>query len=112
METVEISSNSTAAASKRKMEALISIGAGGAVENALNKVINYQLAKYRHHIDQIKHELGIFEQNYKMSSAQFHRKFEAGELGDDGDFFEWSSLYENILLYEKRIQELGPLLNQ
>ena len=112
METVEISSNSATTASKRKMEALISLGAGKVVENALNKVISYQLAKYRNHIDQISCELEKFEKNYKMSSGQFYRKFEAGELGDDGDFIEWSSLYENILLYKKRIEELGSLVNR
>ncbi len=51
METVEISGDSTTAASRKKMDALISIGAGKVVENALNKVINYKLAKYRNHID-------------------------------------------------------------
>jgi hypothetical protein len=47
-----------------------------------------------------------------MSSEQFYKTFEAGELGDDEDFFEWSSLYENVLLYKKRIDELGPLANE
>jgi hypothetical protein len=112
METVEISSNSTTAASRKKMDTLISIGAGKVVENTLNKVINYQLAKYRNHIEQISGELEKFETNYKMSSEQFYKKFEAGELGDDEDFFEWSSLYENVLLYKKRIEELSPLVNE
>ena len=111
METVEISSHSTTAASRKKMDALISIGAGKVVENVLNKVINYQLAKYRNHIDQISLELEKFETNYKMSSEQFYKTFEAGELGDDEDFFEWSSLYENVLLYKKRVDELSPLAN-
>jgi hypothetical protein len=69
-------------------------------------------AKYRNHIEQISGELEKFETNYKMSSEQFYRDFEAGELGDDEDFFEWSSLYENVLLYKKRIEELGPLVNE
>jgi hypothetical protein len=112
METVEISSNSTAVASRKKMDTLISLGAGKVVENALNKVINYQLSKYRNHIEQICVELKKFETNYKMSSLQFYKKFETGELRDDEDFFEWSSLYENVLLYKKRIEELSPLVNE
>ncbi|NIM13462.1 MAG: hypothetical protein GTO45_15220 [Candidatus Aminicenantes bacterium] len=112
METVEASSQSTAAASRKKMDALISIGAEKVVDNALNKVISYQLAKYRKFIDQINHELETFEMNYKMSSEEFYNKFEAGELGDEGDFFEWSSLYENVLLYKDRIKELNPLVTE
>ena len=29
-----------------------------------------------------------------MDSATFYRRFEAGELGDAMDFFEWAGLYE------------------
>ena len=29
-----------------------------------------------------------------MESATFYRRFEAGELGDGMDFFEWAGLYE------------------
>jgi hypothetical protein len=112
METVEISNQTTAAASKKMIDALISIGAGKIVENALSKVISFQLAKYRNNIDQINRELEKFETSYKMSSEQFYRKFEAGELGDEEDFFEWSSLFENVLLYKKRIEELNSLVTE
>jgi len=39
-----------------------------------------------------------------MTSSRFYKKFEAGELGDSGDFFEWSGLYENMLLFRKRME--------
>jgi hypothetical protein len=29
-----------------------------------------------------------------MDSATFYQRFEAGELGDAMDFFEWAGLYE------------------
>ena len=41
-----------------------------------------------------------------MSSEACYRRFESGELGDGGDFFEWIGLYENVLLYKKRIEML------
>jgi hypothetical protein len=109
MQNIDMSSSSAAITSRKKMDALISIGAGEIIENTLNKLIHYQLAKYRNNISQINRELEKFEKNYEMSSNVFYRKFESGELGDDGDFFEWSSLYENVLLYEKRIVELESL---
>lgn len=112
METIEISNQATVAASKKMMDALISIGAGKIVENTLAKVVSFQLSKYRNSIDQINRELEKFETAYKMSSEQFYQKFEAGQLGDDEDFFEWSGLYENVLLYRKRIEDLGSLVNE
>jgi hypothetical protein len=92
--------------SRQKIDTLVSIGAGGIVENTLNKIISYQLSKYRNNIAEISRELGKFEKTYNMSSEEFHRKFESGELGDEADFFEWSGLYENVLLYEKRTKKL------
>ncbi len=41
-----------------------------------------------------------------MSSEECYQRFQSGELGDDGDIFEWVALYENVVLYRKRIQEL------
>ncbi len=72
----------------------------------MNKLTGSQVAKYRSNIDQINRELEQFENKYNMSSELFYREFEAGKLGDEGDYFEWSSLYENILLYQARIKKI------
>ena len=50
-------------------------------------------------IQQIRPELEVFEKRFKMSSEECYAQFTAGTLGDDGDIFEWVSLYENVLLY-------------
>ncbi|MGE5343210.1 MAG: hypothetical protein ACM3SY_17195 [Candidatus Omnitrophota bacterium] len=106
MQTVGNYDKTSETMARRKIDTLISIGAGGIVDNTLSKLIRYQLSKYRDHIIQIKCELEKFETTYHMTSEEFYQKFEAGELGDDADFFEWSGLYENVLLYRNRIQEL------
>ena len=105
----QVSNQEVVNASRKKIDALISIGAGEILENTLNKVVNYQLTKYKDNIVQINRELEKFENTYKMASQEFYRKFEAGELGDGADFFEWSSLYENIRLYEGRMKKLESL---
>lgn len=111
MQTTGISAASAAHAStSKKIDALLSIGAGEIVDNTLNKLISYQLSKYRDNIAQIKRELETFETNYNMSSEEFYRAFESGKLGDEGDYFEWSSLYENVLLYEDRIKKMASLV--
>lgn len=72
----------------------------------MNKLIAFQIAKYRSNIKQIRYELSRLEAKYKISSEDFFRKFESGELGDDADYFEWGGLYENVLLYTERISTL------
>ncbi len=64
---------------------------------------------YRENTDQFNRELEKFESHYKMTSNRFYRKFEAGELEDSGVFFEWSGLYENMLVFRERIDELEAL---
>jgi len=44
----------------------------------------------------IEDQLKNFEEKYQMSSEHFHRRFQAGELGDGIDFFEWNTYYEML----------------
>jgi hypothetical protein len=47
-------------------------------------------------VEDLKHRLKEFEEKYQMLSEHFHERFQAGELGDDIDFFEWNSYYEML----------------
>ncbi|MBP7963331.1 MAG: hypothetical protein KBG20_21130 [Caldilineaceae bacterium] len=38
-------------------------------------------------------DMAVFEKKYQMPSAEFYRKFQAGQMGDDFEFFEWSAMY-------------------
>ncbi|HJW85212.1 MAG TPA: hypothetical protein VJ440_01085 [Candidatus Brocadiaceae bacterium] len=43
-----------------------------------------------------------------MKSSVFFKKFSEGELGDDMDFIEWSSLYQiHSRLSEKKVELEG-----
>jgi len=98
--------------SKKKIDILLSFGAGEELDTSLNKMIIFQIAKYRSNIDQIRQDLNGFESKYRMSSEEFFDKFESGKLGDDGDFFEWAGLYENVVLYSQRINSLESALKK
>ena len=37
-----------------------------------------------------------FEDKYQMSSDYFYHKFQAGELGDSSDLFEWNTYHEML----------------
>jgi len=53
-------------------------------------------------MNDIFQDLAAFEQKYAMSSEDCYNRFNNGELGDDADFFEWTGLYEILILYRKR----------
>lgn len=46
------------------------------------KALEFNLGGYRE-------RLTAFEHRYEMASEDFAAKFNAGELGDDADWFEW-----------------------
>jgi hypothetical protein len=51
------------------------------------KTLEFSLRKY-------KERLAAFERRYGMASEDFVAKFNAGELGDDADWFEWQYLLD------------------
>ncbi len=86
---------------EEKIEVLEQIGAGPILERTLSKLIAIQIARYRMALEQLKPDLTIFEKRFHMSSEECYAQFRAGTLGDDGDIFEWVSLYESVLLYRR-----------
>ncbi len=38
-------------------------------------------------------DMAAFEKKYQMPSSEFYQKFQAGQMGDDFEFFEWSAVY-------------------
>ena len=45
--------------------------------------------------------LSAYEQQYRMTSDEFYRRFRAGTLGDSMDFVEWSIFWEMYQATEK-----------
>ncbi len=89
-----------------KIETLKQIGAEALVDQTLNKIIQsklYQLTEVQAHLRQ---ELDEFEQRYGLSSEECWKHFEAGTLGDDADYFEWSGIYEVYQSNETTLQRL------
>ena len=60
----------------------------------LGKLLDVSLSQHRLRLERYERDLREFEERYGMESATFYRRFEAGELGDAMDFFEWAGLYE------------------
>jgi hypothetical protein len=76
-----------------KIEALQAVGAEVLADQALAKVMQFEIDRLQHEQRRLQAELASFEQSYQMTSEECQRKFDAGELGDAVEFFEWTSLY-------------------
>ena len=76
-----------------KIEALQAVGAEELADQALAKVMEFEIDRLQHEQRRLQVELVYFEQIYQMTSEECQRKFDAGELGDAVEFFEWTSLY-------------------
>lgn len=64
------------------------------VEGTINKIIHFKIDKYKKELKTLEDDLEVFEKKYKMETKKFFEDFEKGELGDNIDFVEWSSLYK------------------
>jgi hypothetical protein len=91
---------------QQKVEAMEKVGAGEVAEQTLQKLIGLHVQKYERYLTDVQRELAPFEQRYGMSSAECHRRFMAGEMGDSADIMEWMGLYDDVLLYQDRLATL------
>jgi len=64
------------------------------LDQVVGKLLDMILGQHRRRLARYERDLHEFEKQYGMDSATFYRRFEAGELGDALDFFEWAGLYE------------------
>ncbi|MGA9379656.1 MAG: hypothetical protein WBV73_12885 [Phormidium sp.] len=76
------------------------------LDQILGKLLDVALSQHRLSLEKYDRDLREFEQRYDMESSIFYQRFEAGELGDDVDFFEWSSLYELRQDIQEKIHRL------
>ena len=53
-------------------------------------------------INLAKSEIKEFEDKYHLTSSEFQRKFEKGDLGDSQDYFEWWGMLKGINTLEER----------
>ncbi len=76
------------------------------VDRSLDKLIALENAKTRQELGALRVHLDALERTYQMSSADFQQRFDAGELGDAADFFEWSAFYGMAQSLCQRLQTL------
>ena len=60
----------------------------------------------REQLSQLQADLSEFEQRYQLSSAEFYRRYQAGQTDDRMDYVEWASL---VQMRDKLQQQLDLL---
>lgn len=48
-----------------------------------------------------KRAIKVFEQRYRLSTQSFLKKFEAGHIGDEADFFDWYAFAKLLSQWQK-----------
>ena len=76
------------------------------VDQTLDKITSLENVQTRQELIAMEARLQAFEQEYQMSSAEFHQRFYDGALGDVADFFEWNAFYDMTQSLRQRLQTL------
>lgn len=74
-----------------------------AVSFALSSAASNARQRFEHYADICKK----FEKKYKMTSAKFLEKFDAGALGDEQEFFDWYAAARGLSLWRERYEILS-----
>jgi hypothetical protein len=64
------------------------------VDLTVRKLLEHQIQKDEAQLAELREDLARFEGRYAMTSADFHTRYQAGQMGDDADVFEWNALYK------------------
>lgn len=76
------------------------------MERTLDKLLAYEADLCREQLEQLRADLAELEQRYGLSSAEFYRRFQAGQTDDRMDYVEWASLVQMSNNLQERLRLL------
>ena len=76
------------------------------VDLTLEKILDLEREQAHRDMNDLHRELSRFEAHYHLTSEDFYQRFQQGELGDDGDYFEWSACYDMYTTARERLHAL------
>jgi hypothetical protein len=80
--------------------------ASALMERTLDKLLAHEADVCRAQLEQLQRDLAEFERQSNRSSAEFHRRFQAGQTDDRMDYVEWASLAQMRDNLQKRLRLL------
>ncbi len=82
------------------------------IEMAVNKLLSRELDRVRQLTKRLSVQLRKFEEQYALQSAEFHKRYEQGKMGDSMDFVEWSATVEMMANAKKQMAFLETEIEQ
>ena len=76
------------------------------MDRTLEKLLHHEAEQSQALRSQLEADLAEFEQQYNLSSPEFYRQFQAGQIGHDTDYVEWASLIQMAENLKKRLHLL------
>lgn len=93
-----------------KIHLIEQLSANPAATNLLlDKAIECLVNNDRRKLEGFREKLASFERQYGMSTADFLRRFDSGELGDAPDWFDWDGYAALAAGLENKLQGVGVL---
>jgi len=76
------------------------------VDATIEKLVAMEHTRLEQEVASLAERLRFFEERYQLASGDFYRRFQAGEIGDDADLFEWSAFYHMWLSARAQLTSL------
>ncbi|ETX06126.1 hypothetical protein [Candidatus Entotheonella palauensis] len=77
------------------------------MNRTLDKLLHHEAEQSQAQLNQLEADLAEFEHQYNLSSTEFYRQYQAGQMGDDMDYVEWASLVRMADNLKKRLRLLS-----
>lgn len=82
------------------------------VDATIDKLVTMERAQAARELARMEAVLHKFEEQYQLPSEEFHRRFQAGNMGDEADFFEWSAFYQMWLSTREQLDLLKAVVEE
>jgi hypothetical protein len=108
MNSIQTSTNDQIAQRLDRLAQLFQIGqASDLMVQTLDKLFAHEIQQSLHELEQLRVDLVEFEERYGMTSAEFYRQYQAGEIDDRMDYVEWASLVQMADNLQQRLDVLA-----
>ena len=64
------------------------------MDRTLDKLVQSEIDASRTKFRELRQDLAVFEEQYRLSSAEFYKSFQMGLTDDRMDYIEWASLFQ------------------
>ncbi len=75
----------------------------------LKDLLESEIKRLNEKVAVLNEEISFYENKYEITTDEFLRKFNSGELGDEEDYFSWYSIYDILSQVKDKIESLESI---